>query len=290
MRTNIGTICTFTASATLALLGAASTAQADQPAVYMATAVARVGAAVRLVTDNSDFGFDNGLSLLGAFIHPQSKCSIERTLAAGETYAFVGAGDDDARAINIVVRRASSGVVVAKDVKPNRFAMVSYRPSISGVYEIELRLSRAQVSSFCSLGILRKGGWSVPTNNLATAVARALAAGEVASRGSRKSVFLDVRNQWSLFGGVLRSGEGVGMGQIVLTNGKHVFCAGADEHAEHVGLKLIDDHDHTVEEDTDNDTAKMFEANTSSDHPYGVRISNENSDGPSMVVGVVVNR
>ncbi len=271
-------------------------ARADDGITCMTKAMARVASAVRLVSDKSQFGYQKGLSLLGAYIRQGAECTITLPLQKGEAYAFVGAGDDDVKILNIVVEDDATGDVVAKDEDTEKFAMVIFEPNKTGKYRVKLRflkgsvLDGTKVPSFCGLGILRKGGWDVPTSNLVDAVGRCMAKVQSLAAPGLAHHFLDIPNQWSFFGGVANEGSEMTLNKMTLGAGSHLFCAASDTHANAIKFSLLNDQEDVIKEDAYDDTFKIFAASTVGSKTYGLRLINKDSKSPSMIVGVVLDQ
>lgn len=263
-------------------------AKADDAKTCMTAALTRIAVRGKAITDKTSFGYDRGISLLGGYIRPGSKCSIERTLQQGMRYAFLGAGDDDADAINIVIYNKRTQQRVAYDLDDDKIALVTFQPAETGTYEIQLRLKRADVGCFCALGMFRDKGWTVGSQNFIDVVARCMAhCSELANRGLAKN-FLKVENQWSMFGGVVEEGGNLELDNMSLGSGTTIFSAAADRHASRTKLGLLTRDFSLIKQDNENDTIKLFITNTNSSRYYGLRLTNSSSDDPSFMMALVL--
>src|SRR4051794_18923418 len=93
-------------------------------------------------------------------------------LAAGETYAFLGGGDDDTKDVDLYLED-EKGKIVARDVEKDAIPVVQFKPKEAGKYRVVLKLAEsASQSSFCAFATLRAGGFDVPTENLSVSATR----------------------------------------------------------------------------------------------------------------------
>jgi len=69
-------------------------------------------------------------------------------LTAGKKYRFLGAGDFDAKDVDIDIKNGA-GDVVAKDVSTASTAVVDYSPNTSGKYLVRVRLYASEKNRPC---------------------------------------------------------------------------------------------------------------------------------------------
>jgi hypothetical protein len=74
------------------------------------------------------------------------------SLNAGANYGFIGACDGDCTNVDIELIRMETGGVVANDMLPDDFPIVSYRPEANGQYMVRL-LMQACTHSPCYAGV-----------------------------------------------------------------------------------------------------------------------------------------
>ncbi|MCS7022029.1 MAG: hypothetical protein NZU63_09400 [Gemmataceae bacterium] len=206
------------------------------PGERMSQAVGRIMAAVRILSDISTYGYDDGISFLAFFLKYRATVSFERTFNQGSKYVILGSGDENVEDLDIEILD-SNGRTVALDTKDDAMPIVEFSPRQTGAYTIRLNLFKASRSSFCAAAILRKGGFDVPIRNLVVATTRLIALCNVIDRYTSDQVtFFDGNNQWALYGAVLRRGEDTTITNIHLGNGKRIFLAAADENARDIDL------------------------------------------------------
>lgn len=280
-------------AATAVVLGFAAPGHADAVS-DVGRAVERVGAIAAHLSSANNYGYDEGISLLGAFIRPGADCSINVELNEGVRYVFAGAGDDDARDVDIIVRN-SAGTVVAKDTDADPTPIAVFTPDSTGIYTVSLKLYRARAGatgSFCAMVQMRRDGWTIPEANLHASAAQCLAAasgvGRVANNRGGRARFYDEVNRWSLMGAALRSGEEC---SITLPGaGRHnlLFLAGGDSFAKEVAMRL-ESGGRTLEEYDENRPYAVFAHNTASGSRYKLVLKNTRSTKPTFLVSAIVD-
>jgi hypothetical protein len=257
-----------------------------RPGVHMSTAVARVLVSALNAERKTNLGFDRGVTFMGAFLRPQAFINWGLKLQAGTSYAFLGGGDDGATDVDLTVLNAA-GLVVARDQLTDAKPAVAFTPVESGSYTVRVTLSRASRASFCALAVMRQSGFTVPVNNMTTALKKIMAAGRLASQ--RASVrFHEERNQWALFGAVLRPGDTSTISGLNLEGRQHVFLAAGDANARVIELALQDQFGNLVKRDPKPDSVAVVVANTPAGR-YRLVLTNSQSTGPALIAAVILD-
>jgi hypothetical protein len=257
-----------------------------RPGIHMTAAIARVLGGAVAAEQKTNLGFDRGVTFMGAFLRPQSSINWRIKMQAGARYAFFGGGDDGAIDVDISVYN-SLGQLLARDQVANAKPIVGFTAMETGAYVVRITLARATRSSFCALAILRNGGFTVPVSHLTSSLKKIMAAGRLASR--RASVrFHEEKNQWALFGAVLKPGDTTTISGVKLEGGRHMFVAAGDANITQLDMSLLDQNGNLVKKDLRPDAVAVFLANTISG-TYKLAVTNSRSAGPSLVSVVILD-
>jgi hypothetical protein len=267
-----------------ASLGSAARAADNSPVAYVAEALDNVASIVRKISDQTGFGYDRNISILGAYVRNGQSVSLLRWLDAGQKYGFVGHGDRDAVDLDIDVFDPS-GNRVAFDNAPQTLALVEFMPHQSGQYTIVLRLDRCrQPWSFCAMAILRHGGWDVPVSNMLGAAGRCILQCRQIEQAQGRVRFIEQPNQWTLFGGVVDQGNDVKLLNMQLGDGQRLFVGTADDHAQDIDLYLTPHNGQQVlAKDDAGDPTPIFACRTQAQGTYDLRLNNARSRGASLM-------
>jgi hypothetical protein len=252
---------------------------------YLTQAVTRVMASMRKVGD--DFGFDEGVCIMGAFLAPKATVAFDRPLRAGSAYVILGGGDNDAEDLDIEVL-GPDGRVVARDVETNAVPVVRFTAPRSGTYTIRQKLYKARSSSFCLLAVLRQGGWDVPRSNLEAATTKLVSFGTAVDQTTPKAVtFHDGANNWAVFGSVLRKGDQYTHTDLSLGTGQRVMLAVGDASARDLDLFILDSAGSLVGKDDKPDALPIVRLDTRAT-TYSMRVKNADSRGPTLVLAAIL--
>jgi hypothetical protein len=277
-------------TATFAAWGATPAGAAEQwgPGKHMTQAVGRVMGSVRLASNISDYGYDNGICIMAAFLRPGATVAFNRPLERGERYMILGGGDDDVEDLDIEVLD-SSGDVVAKDDKVDAAPVVEFTAPRSGQYTIRQRLYKASVGCFCVVAVLRKGGFDVPIRNLVSASSRLIAFCNAVDRNTSGSVaFHDADNQWAIYGSILRQGEDTTITNITLGGGQRCLLAAGDENSSDIDLFVLDSDGDVIGQDTDADATPIVKHKARAGASYGLRVKNVKAGGATLVLAAIL--
>lgn len=258
------------------------------PGRDLLVAVAEIVTAVAVNTEGTEYGYDEGISVLGALLKPNRDVTIRRPLVAGTSYLFVGGGDEDVEDVDIHLIDLQ-GNEVGKDNKRDAGPVVSYTPSQSGMYDIRLRLYKASVECFCILVILQKGGYDVPLGNLAIAVGKTVACWTQIAILAEEGGFHDEPNQWTLYGTILNPKRDITVTNLTVETRKHMIFATGDDNAEDIDIFLLDDKGQILASDEEPNSVPAIEYRTGGHPSYGLRIKNVRSDGATLVIATILD-
>ncbi len=233
------------------------------------------------------YGFDDGISILGAYVQPGATVAINRPLQGGKRYLLLAGGDNDARDVDVELLD-DDGQVVARD-DPNRplpRAAVQLVPPRDGTYKLRLKLNGAGTACFCACALLREGGWNVRLEVLAKATLRLILFCNLVDERHKGSVrFHKEGNQWAVYGSILREGEEMVASNLGLGDGRRVAVAAGDDGARDVNLYLLDDVGREVARDEAPNPTPLIEHRAVRGQRYGLRWTNVASAGrPALVM------
>jgi hypothetical protein len=267
-------------------------AQSSDPWLFMAQAV---GAVVRVghevAQQSTALGWYENVSVLGAFVRVGQSSSFRLPLRAGEIYAFVGGGDNDATDVDLLVKD-STGQVLARDRLANATPSVVFSPPTSGSYSITVDLYSATTSgSFVALAVLSNGPrrYSVPLDNLVSAFMKGLAQAALLSEAGGIRWYHEGSNQWAMFGQVVEQGDSMRIQQLTMDERLHAVVAAGDDTAQDLDL-FLRRQGRMLKSDDDLDATPMLSYYTSAGPGYEIEVKNVRSRGPSLVVATIVER
>lgn len=285
-----GTALAVLAGACLALPLGAPRAHAQgkwTPGVYMRQALDRVMQGSQALTEKTEYGLDDGsICFGGAYLRKGEVASTAIPLEGGRTYAMVGGGDEDALDVDLHLQD-EGGTTVARDVDDDATPAFSFTPKSNGRYRIFLKLETSKdTASFCAFALLRKGGWSVPTSDLATAARNTLLLCEAANNKTGGASFHAGPGEWGLLGTILKQGETLTHRNIKMGPGNHAIVAAADDDAQDLDLAVVDG-DNTVlgkDEDDDANPVVLFKGEGS----IGFQLKNQMSKNPTLAFAALL--
>ncbi len=266
------------------------TAQVQQtwsPGKYLAQAVARVyGTVLAAQRLDADVGFDDGIALGVSLVRRRESTTLVRTLTAGETYYFIGAGDDDVSDVDIEVTD-SRGRPLASDRLDDASPVVEFTPRYSGRYRITLSLPRSARDAFLALAMLRRGGWSVPADNMVIATRKLVAVGAALSE-SGASGFLHEGNQWGVWGGVVAGDDAYELTDVTLGTGHRVLLAASDSPDGDIDLVVARSNGDLEGADEDAAADAVVRLQTSRTRRYRLTTRNAGSGARFVMTGVLI--
>jgi hypothetical protein len=259
------------------------------PGQNMRSSMIRLLAPVSTIVDKKEYGFSQ-TAYLGAFLRPGGFSFLRTTLTAGTAYLFIGAGNQSARDLDILIED-ESGRVVAKDVQVDAVPMVFFTPDQTRPYTLKLHLPAATAPCFCGMALLQKGGgWNVPAGNLDAAMDNMIAHCEdVATRRAAK--FLDVPGEWAVIGTILKEGKQNIFSDLRLGTGRRAVVAGGDTATRDIDLYIFRDglKPKLLDADKDDDASPLVHCVADAAERYGVLIQNSKSDGGTMIMTALLD-
>lgn len=253
----------------------------------MTQALTRVMTSARGVTEKTKYGLDDGSNcFMGALLKVGGEATTTLPLKAGETYAILGGGDDDAKNVDLTLEDAN-GKVVAQDVEKDAIPVVEYKVPASGSYRVVLKLTEgASQNSFCAFATLRAGGFDVPTQNLELSAARLMTLCRAIVEKTGGAGFLDTEGEWALVGSILKQGEALTQSGIDLPAGNHAFAAVGDTQAQDIDLALLKGGKVLDEDSEDDPNPVLIYAGSGN---VSLKITNAKSGGPSLTLAAILN-
>ena len=172
--------------------------------------------------------------IFGGFVQQSESCRLLWKLDRGTTYTFVASGDGYARDVDITIKSQDGLRTFAKNDSDKRDAVVVFTPSDSAEYLIDTKLfsGRDGKGAFISLAVFADNGYTVPLQNLKKAFDElddsCSKFNELQIGRGQKPLFADRNGSWSLVGGVVQSGQRLGLYDIALSQGNYAVLAAGD--------------------------------------------------------------
>jgi len=266
-------------------------ADAWAPGSYMAAALERLLIVASRVDMTTKFGFDDqGSTVVAGFLRPEHPQFFSRPLEAGKTYVIFGAGALEAN-IDITIYN-SNGDIVARDVDPDPTPAVTFAPSKTDNYRIELSLVD-QPEEFGALVVMQDGGLRVEAPILRAVFQRLLDAGTFAStqirgRGVANGLVFH-ENNLAVQGVILYPGEAIRQHGIILDATPAVFAAVSHEPSFNIDLEVIDARSGQTWADTEPDgnpvvVIEQPDASTS----YDLRVLYGAGESPTLATSLIL--
>jgi hypothetical protein len=260
-----------------------------RPGRFMKAAVARVVGGAIDVMSKGPYGLVEGTSLVGAFLQPGRKVGMRLPLLAKKSYVLVGGGGEHAGDVDIVVYDPD-GKPIASDRKVDASPVVEFTASRAGLYEVELRLEKADGATFCAFAALvRDGGFRVPVSVIGGALAAAIELGARVDRRVGGAHFHDAANNNALFGMVVPPATAIEISGLQLEARQHAVIAVSDDESVNVDLALLDAAGAVVARD-DEPASRAAVAAATDGGTYRIQVRNrERAGGARLIVSAILD-
>ena len=278
------------AAACVAALFVSTAAQAEWvPGKRMNTAVTRMlGKAKDIMEKTEDLYFADDTCIFAGFIAENESMTLTRRLNGGETYVFLGGGDNNAKDVDLELTNANDEVV-GKDTDEDPNPVIKFKPKKDGVYAIKIKLEESKDSksgSFTALVVLSTKGYNVPIDNLGKALGTLSARAEnicTKVEAMDKDLYFNSGNGTiALFGAVIPKGSDLTISKMNLRQGEYVAIASADATSKDIDLYVLDSENKVYKKDEDEDAAPVIPFSVAKQGSRaGLRVKNTDSKGPS---------
>lgn len=278
------------AVACLAGLLAASAAHAEWvPGKRMNTAVTRMlGKAKDIMEKTEDLYFADDTCLFAGFIADKESMTLTRRLVGGETYVFLGGGDNNAKDVDLELYNSNDDRI-EEDTEDDPNPVIKFKPKKDGVYAIKMTLQESKdgkSGSFTALVVMSTKGYNVPIDNLGKALGTLSARADSIStkvEGMDKDVYFNSgKGAIALFGAVIPKGSDLTISKMNLPAGEFVAIASADATAKDIDLYVLDSENKVHKKDEDEDTVPVIPFTVAKGGSRaGLRVKNTESKGPS---------
>ena len=253
-------------------------AQSFTDGLYMVQALSRTFDKARYLQEQSSYGFDDNICMLGAFVRKSESVKWSTTLRVGKKYVIVGGGDEDATDLDIIVRN-SIGQIVVNDTQTDNNPIVQFDVNSTGKYTIELKLYGCSTNaSYVSMAIMRDGANRIPKQNLSTILTNLYSIWNDVNT-VYPLTFLPERNQWCVYGSVLEDGQKSTVTNVTMGRGTTVVCARSDSNAQDIDICLQNGSSQNLKCDASADDRPAVVYETTGYGTYGVETKNYESSG-----------
>ena len=238
------------------------------------------------------YGYDGSQCLFGYLLDQGKEQTLVRTFEQGKSYLIFGAGDDDARDIDIwVTPEDQPGLHLCEDVDDDPTPAVEFRPAKTGRYAVTIRNEKSDGPSFCSFIVMLEGhNTGFKMVQLAEALDNAFALARL--RGLFARGF--PRNNLVLFGGEGEQGESSTVYNLSYPSGDYVAVASGSDSVEDVDM-TVTRQDHAgdpqgivVVTDREKDNAPTCPFSIPEGSYHCVSMKNVRSDRSGFIFGFVL--
>ena len=251
-------------------------------------AVGHVVATAKKINARLKYGFFESGCVFGVMLRPGTSASETFGLAAGVPYMFAGGGDSSARNVDIVITD-SAGRIVKQDTAQDASPFIFFKPQKSGRYKMALRLTSSKSgSAFCAVTVLRKGGFDVPLERILQALQKVDKVTNVVFSGLNGGRFNQDPNTWALYGAVVKSGQSISSDPKPYHAANRGFIGVGDNQIKDLDMFLLNGKGKPVASDTKHGEGAAIAYRTSQD-TYSVVLANNSSNGPALVMAVLMD-
>lgn len=269
----------------LSAQGSESDASDWSPGDYMRQATDNVFEKASLMNALSEFTFSENLCLAGAILEVGGTIAMDVALRAGQSYTFLGGGDDDVVDLDMYVVDRNE-VIVASDVEDDDTPIPDFTAAYDGRYSVRLQLVSGQApTSFVSFAMLtNSGGTSIEEEKFTQISDDFFADGSQLNSTSEGTKWHDLKNQWCFFGVLLDDRASWEFDNLRLGNEDHLFFATGPEDVKKIELVLKTDEGVVVASQAENNAAAVLSAETIDEKRYLLRLTSAESKGKSLVL------
>jgi hypothetical protein len=255
------------------------------PGEYMRQATDNVFEKASLMNALSEFTFSDNLCLAGAIVEVGGTIVMDVALRAGQSYTFLGGGDDDVVDLDMYVVDRNE-VIVASDVEDDDTPIPDFTADYDGRYSVRLQLVSGQApTSFVSFAMLtNSGGTSIEEEKFAQISDAFFADGSQLNSKSEGTKWHDLKNQWCFFGVLIDDRASWEFDNLRLGNENHLFFATGPEDLKKIELVLKTDEGVVVASQAEKNAAVVLSAETIDKDRYLLRLVNAESKGKSLVL------
>lgn len=262
-----------------------------RPGSFMAAALERLLVVASRVNMTTNFGFDDqGSTVVAGFLRQGRPQYFTRPLEAGKVYAIFAAGSTEAN-IDLAVYD-SAGNLVASDTEADGNPAVSFSPSVTDNYRVELSVVN-QAEEFGALVVMADGGLRIEAPILQHVFQRLLDSGAFASAKVQEMGFpnglIFHENDWAVQGVVLYPGEAIRQRGVQLDANSAVFSAVSHDESLNIDLEVIDAQSGQAWADTEpdgNPVVILDQPNPSSN--YDVRVIFGAGQSPTLATSLIL--
>lgn len=232
------------------------------------------------------YHFNAGVCFGVAVIRRGDFISTGYALQKGVDYVFFGAGDNSVQNVDLELAD-SSGKVIARDVSADAKPALQYVAKSTGNYRLTLRLKKSSgASSFCSLIVMRRtGGYALPLSVLREAARPEANVPSEFKQYDNLLRFHRVRNEWAIYGAVLKEGDATTLSGLRFESGVHALGAlSGDGAATDIDLALFDQSGQRVADSTKEGATPGLAYRTDGNQTYRLTVANRKSKGASMIL------
>lgn len=236
-------------------------------------------------------------ALMGTLLPSGERVEEAFELWEGQRYAFIAAGDDDPRDIDLVLTDMR-GRPLEKDTRRDATAVVVFKPLVTARYRIVLSLlPRRTRSSFCAMTVLttdRSRGYEMRTESLVDTLASLEASFQLAERArEHHGEDIDLKfhsgsNTWLLVGSILSHESGVTTDPKYFANGSYLALCVAEQSCSDANIYVKTESESVLQRGEDMGNFSMVAFRGGSQNLLSLTLENAYSRRPSFVLSAVL--
>jgi hypothetical protein len=274
----------------LACVASAAQSQGRVSAGYWTQAFIRVTDTAAGAAKLGNYGYQAGISILGAWVDARDRCEFSIWLKKDVNYMFVAGGDNDAQDVDVNILDSMTGKSLANEDREAPDAMVPFAPPADDYYTLRLTLAKARnnLPCICVVCVLREDGLKVPVKNLDDCANKVMnlfsETDKLLQKENKRLELRRARNQWAVYGAVLDPGKEISVTNLDMGATRRLLLAMGDKNSEDVDLFLLDANRKVLAEDTKTNSEAIIGYTPRPQDRYGVKMLNFKGRGPSVVM------
>jgi hypothetical protein len=236
------------------------------------------------------FGWNERLCILGGAVRNGKYNSFAFKMEAGKVYAFIGAGGEGTKNINVSVSDKAKQVLV-KDDNEAPIAGVVFECKETGVYSVRVEMAEGVPDGYCALGFLIKdGGTKIEKDDILTSLNASLNAWTAIDEAMKgKGAFNTTPNQWTLYGTVLAQDKDLEITGVRPGAGPCVLVATGSGSIADISLTIKDaTGKKELAKDDRVSPAAIVSVDAQATDSFRLSVRNAKSNAPSLIFATVL--
>jgi hypothetical protein len=228
----------------------------------------------------SDYEYNEGNALWGAFLEPGKTVSLSAQYDAGVEYLILASAHTASADIDLKVYQGqgTGGTVIARDTAPDAAPLVRFTPASSGWCTFEL-INASDMAAFASLVVLKyKRNANFNLSSLLESLRNTLTVARYLGETIPSNPVIPA-NKWTLFGGNIREGSYAGYSNTQPVRGSYILIGSGENSVINCDAEVVEQYANN------NPEGRRISQNTDSEYPFDFAVF---SPGPSQYYNLKV--